>query len=109
MARCSNCDFTCHDQFNGYPGRWMCFHPYRAEISNKGEFTYPANTNPHILICETAAEDYGNSTNQAKALEAAKTPVWCYLEVVERAKEEQPGFDPDKQRAILWPNKPAIR
>lgn len=106
MSRCANCEFATHDQFQGYPGRWLCLHPCRTEISNKGTFTYPANANPHILICETPVADYDNPMNQTKALEAAQTPVWCYFDVVERAKKKQPCFDPDKQRAVLWPNKP---
>lgn len=105
MSRCVGCEYAMHDQFKGYPGRWMCFHPYRNEISNKGDFTYPGNFNPQILICETAAADYDKREAHTRALEAAKTPVWCYLDVVERTKQEQPGFDPDVQRAILWPEK----
>lgn len=105
MSRCVDCQFVQHDQFKGYPGRWMCGHPYRNEISNSGHFTYPGNFNPKILICETSAADYGNQAAHTMALEAAKTPKWCYLDVVERAQAEQPGFDPDRQRAILWPEK----
>lgn len=105
MSRCVDCEYARHDQFKGYPGRWMCFHPYRTEISNSGHFTYPGEHNPHIVICGTAAVDYGDHQKHAIALADAKTPVWCYLDVVDRAKQEQPGFDPDRQRAILWPEK----
>lgn len=105
MSRCINCQFAQHDQFKGYPGRWMCFHPYRTEISNSGHFTYPGEHNPRIVICETAAADYGDHQKHSIALADAKTPVWCYLDAVDRAKQEQPGFDPDVQRAILWPEK----
>lgn len=102
-CRCVECEYAMHDQFKGHPGRWMCFHPYRYEISNSGDFTYPGNFNPRITICETSAADYGKPRAQTRTLAEAKTPIWCYLEVVERSKIEQPGFDPDKQRAILWP------
>lgn len=105
MSRCTNCEFANHDQFQNHPGRWLCLHPYRNEISNRGTFTFPAVGNPNILICETPTADYNNPSAHTKALAAAKTPVWCYIEVVERAKKEQPTFDPDKQRAILWPQK----
>jgi len=104
MSRCVGCEFTVHDQFKGYSGRWMCFHPHRKELSNKGEFTYPANENPRITICQTPIENYDLPDRHRKTLENAKTPVWCYIEAVERAKEEQPGFDPDVQREILWPS-----
>jgi len=40
----------------------------------------------------------GDEAAHLKALEAARTPVWCYYEAVGRAKTEQPGFDPDMQR-----------
>lgn len=103
MSRCVGCKHAVHDQFKGYPGRWSCFHPYRHEISNKGDFTYPANDHPRITICETPAADYNQPDKHLEVLQEAQTPVWCYIEVVERAKREQPGFDPDKQREILWP------
>ena len=105
MSRCVKCKFAVHDQFKGNAGRWMCFHPYRNEISDKGDFTYPGNFNPKITICETPASDYDIETKLKEALEKAKTPVWCYDEVVERSKIEVPGFDPDAQRAVLWPEK----
>lgn len=103
MSRCIGCEFAIHEQFRGYPGRWLCFHPYRREISNSGHFTYPGNHNPVILICETSAMDYNHPISQRNALKAVTTPIWCYFDVVERAQKEQPGFDPDVQRAILWP------
>ena len=105
MSRCVGCQHAVYDQFQGYPGRWMCFHPYRRELSNKGTFTYPGNDSPYIVICETLATGCGDLCQQKAALAEAKTPVWCYFEAVERAKREQPGFDPDIQRAILWPSK----
>lgn len=104
-CRCAGCKHAVHDQFKGYKGRWMCFHPYRYEISNSGNFTYPGNYNPNIVICETPVADYDQPKEHGKVLAKAKTPVWCYFEVVERARKEQPGFDPDKQRAVLWPEK----
>lgn len=103
MSRCITCKNAAYDQFKGYCGRWMCFHPYRYEIDNKGDFTYPGNFKPKILICETPAAAYNQSNKLLEVLAAAKTPVWCYFEVVERAQKEYPGFDPEKQRAILWP------
>ena len=105
MSRCVNCEYAMHEQFRGHPGRWLCFHPHRCEISNGGEFTYPGNDNPVILICETSVADYNRPISHRKALEAHATPVWCYFDVVERAQAEQPGFDPDVQRQILWPEK----
>ena len=108
MSRCSKCVFAMYDQFKGYRGRWLCLHPHRAELSNKGVFIYPEDDNPSITICETPADTSGDLQAQALDLKAAETPVWCYFEAVERAREEQPGFDPDKQRSILWPAKEAF-
>lgn len=105
VSRCSKCEFAHHDQFKGFCGRWLCLHPYRNEISNSGTFTYPANDNPRVTICETVPESYNNLPALADALEEVETPLWCYFEAVERAKQLQPGFNPDKQRAILWPGR----
>lgn len=105
MSRCSKCEFAHHDQFKGFYGRWLCLHPYRSEISNCGTFTYPANDNPRVTICETVPESYNNLSALADALEEVETPLWCYFEAVDRAKQLQPEFDPDKQRAILWPRR----
>ncbi len=105
MSRCVGCEFVLHEQFKGYCGRWLCFHPYRRELSNRGTFTYPGNDNPRITVCETSVADYNNSKRHREVLAASKTPVWCYFEAVERAKKKQPGFDPDAQRAVLWPEK----
>ena len=103
MCRCANCQYPQHEQYKGHKGCWSCSHPYRRELDNKGHFTYPENHNPAIVICETPKQDFGDEAAHLKALEAARTPVWCYYEAVERAKAEQPGFDPDIQRQILWP------
>lgn len=105
MSRCTTCNHCVHEQFWGYPGRWLCLHPFRSEIDNKGDFTYPGNWNPHVTICETDASCYNEQKKRTEALQNAKTPVWCYFEVVERSKIEQPGFDPDVQRSILWPER----
>ena len=105
MARCITCSCAVHDQFQGYCGRWICRHPHRSEISNSGDFTYPKNSSPKTTICETPAELYGDIGSQKRILADTKTPIWCYLDVVERSKLENPRFDPDKQRAILWPRK----
>ena len=78
-------------------------HPFRGEISNKGDFTYPKIAKPRRIICQTTVDDYSNLANQRVTLKDAKTPIWCYLDVVDRAKKEMPGFDPDRQRAILYP------
>ena len=107
MSRCTTCQYANHDQFQHHPGRWLCLHPHRDEISNHGTITIPANYNPIILICETPIADYNDPTAQLAALAAAETPRWCYFEAVERARRIQPTFDPDKQRAILWPHKAA--
>ena len=77
QSRCADCKHAIHDQFKGHSGRWMCFHPYRREISNKGDFTYPYNHEPPIVICKTSASDYNQPEKLAAALAAAKTPVWC--------------------------------
>jgi hypothetical protein len=71
-------------------------------------FIYPKNHNPAITICETPADTSGDPHAQALDLKAAETPVWCYFEAVERARKEQPGFDPDKQRSILYSAKEAF-
>ena len=103
MSRCTGCQYATHEQFKGHQGRWLCYHPYRYEIDNKGDFTYPGNFVPHITICETPVADYDQTSKHTETLAAVKTPVWCYYEVVERTQKVQPNFDPDKQRAILWP------
>jgi len=103
MSRCVACGHAMHEQFRSYPGRWICFHPHRREISNRGKFTYPENNNPRVIIYQTPVADYDCPERHRQSLEEAKTPVWCYFEAVERAQKEQPGFDPDKQRKILWP------
>lgn len=108
MARCANCKYVEHEQFKGHKGHWLCFHPYRKELDNKGDFTYPHNHNPITMICETEKRDYGKDDRHTQALVEAETPVWCYYEAVERAKADQPGFDPDRQREILWPESEKI-
>ncbi|MBQ6059433.1 MAG: hypothetical protein IJL39_05200 [Clostridia bacterium] len=105
MARCYKCRYRDHQQFRGYEGLWICMVPTRREIDNKGHFTYPENHNPAVVICKTPKEDIDNNARKENALKTAKTPVWCYFDVVERSQAEQPGFDPDKQRASLWPDK----
>lgn len=107
MSKCHDvhCPFAIHEQFAGYKGMWNCHHPYRNEISNGGDFTYPCCHKPNILICQTPKEDYNQPEKHQQVLAEAKTPKWCYVAVVEHSKEEQPGFDPDVQRSILWPEK----
>ena len=83
----------------------MCDHPYRTEIDNNGHFTYPCCHNSNVVICKTRKEDFAEEKKHEEQLAEAETPVWCYYEAVARAKAEQPGFDPDKQREILWPGK----
>ena len=80
-------------------------HPYRSEIDNSGNFTYPGNHAPAIRICETPASAFGNNAAHMERLVAAKTPKWCYYKVVEREQKINPRFDPEKQRAVLWPEK----
>ena len=105
MARCVNCPYPTHEQYKGHAGRWLCFCPYRSEVDNTGKFTYPEVEKPEIEICPTKAEDYGKIEMHKKALEEAPTPVWCYFDAVEREEEKEPNFDPEKQRAVLWPGK----
>ncbi len=105
MARCTGCRYSQHEQFKGYEGRWLCFCPFRDEIDESGEFTYPAIENPQILICKTPQEDFDDYKAHMKTLSEAKTPKWCYFAAVDRSKEEQPGFDPDRQREVLWPKR----
>lgn len=109
MSKCheAGCPFAIHEQFKGYRGMWNCHHPYRNEIDNgnPGDFTYPCNHKPNILVCYTPKEDHNQPEKHQEALAQAQTPGWCYLAVVERSKIEQPGFDPDVQRSILWPEK----
>lgn len=107
MGKCGSCEHAQHEQFKGYKGRWLCGHPCRVEIDNRGRFTYPENYNPTVVICETPAGDFGNNKAHLNVLSAAKTPVWCYYTAVERAKRIQPRFDPDVQRRILWPERSA--
>ena len=38
MSRCSKCIFAVYEQYKGHRGRWLCFHPHRAELSDRGEF-----------------------------------------------------------------------
>lgn len=108
MSRCSKCIFAVYEQYKGHRGRWLCFHPHRAELSDRGEFICSKNHNPSITICETPADIYEDLQAQAAELKAASTPVWCYFESVERVKVPQPDFDPDKQTDILYPKKSPI-
>lgn len=99
---CENCKYPQHDQYGGHVGRWWCLHPYRDELDNRGEWTFPKFDNPTILICTTPKELFGDYAAHLRILDAAPTPKWCYLAAVERAKEENPSFDPDAQRKILY-------
>lgn len=105
MSLCCKCDYAVHEQYRGYTGRWICMHPCRYEISNAGEFTYPGNISPATLICDTPAVDFSKRETHLETLKKAATPKWCYYEVVARSQVEQPGFNPDVQRSILWPEK----
>lgn len=104
---CNGCEYPIHEQYERYAGRWLCLHPHRDEISNTGTFTFPQNDRPHILICETPAELYGDFAAHNALLAAAPTPKWCYLAIVQAEQERrmrtgEPPFDPDRQREILY-------
>ena len=102
MSRCEKCRFKQFSQFEGYPGMWLCFHPYRGELNNQGRWSYPKIESPNITICTTAQED-----DAKRILSAAPTPRWCYFEALERAQFEQPNFDAERQRKSLeWPTYP---
>lgn len=100
MGRCTICEHAKWEGFAGYEGHWICMHPYRSELDNRGHWTYPKIDSPNITICKTPK--HSKMIDDAEALSKAKTPRWCYYEAVERAKVEEPSFDPDYQRKILY-------
>ena len=96
MSRCANCRYTKLSRYNGYVGLWICLHPYRGELDNRGEFSYPKIESPNVTIVTV---DPGADAHDI--LKKAETPRWCYYEAVRRSKKEQPGFDPARQRKSL--------
>ena len=61
---CEGCKFPMHDQFEGHPGRWYCFH---------------LGPKHGCVICETPVEDHRDIAAHNKILDNAKTPKWCPL------------------------------
>lgn len=102
MSLCEKCRFKTFSQFTGYPGIWLCFHPYRGELDNRGKWSYPKIDSPNITICICDPKD-----DAALALRKAETPRWCYFEALKRAKANDPSFDAESQRKSLeWPSYP---
>lgn len=65
---CEGCKKAMHDQYKGYMGKWMCFHPGK----NNGS-----------LICKTPVDEWNDFPANNKRLAEAETPKWCPLQMEE--------------------------